>query len=266
MRNANALAVYGIEENTPKKIYEIGLMFFEAMGLSITSAAYYKYREDRSEEDLYLIDVSLSDLRLAIENGSATSFRLYHESNSRALWDASFGYSTKDFGGFYHIDAQGLASHFSQEKFLEFASNFCTTGSMDYAIFYSTDDVTDAFYYAAGGNFVRVYDYEDPDLFNMETGGVFEGAELYKKEKLRMTYSANIINDAHLALRIGAYSLREWISSDASHGALRQGPRNLWFWTVDERELDKVNNELGTHGVLISWKPPKPPKKPRKIP
>lgn len=266
MRNANALAIYGIEKNTPIKMYEMGLVFFEVIGLSITAAAYYKYREDRSEEDLDLVDISLSDLKLALETGSATSFRLYHESNNGVLWDASFGYSTKDFGGFYHIDAQGLVSTFNKERFLEFASNFCTLGSMDYAIFYSADDVADALFYAAGENFVRVYDYEDPDLFYMETGGVSEGAELYKKEKLRMTYSANVINDAHLELRVGACSLREWISSEVSRGSLRQASSNLWFWTVDDRELGKVNNELGAHGVLISWEPPKPPKKSRKIP
>lgn len=265
MLNANALAVYGIEKNTPKHIYEMGLMFFEVMGLSITAAAYYKYREDRSEEDLDLIDVSLKDLEFAIEDGNATSFRLYHESSDGFLWGASFGYSTKDFGGFYHVEAQGLVSYFSQEDFSEFVSRFCMSGSMDYAIFYSTDDVADAFSYAAGGNFVSVYNYEDPCLFCKETT-VYEGLERYRREKLRMVYSANVINDAHLELRVGDYSLREWISGDASHGALRQLSSTLWFWTVNDQNLDEINRELGAQDVLISWKPPKPLKKSRKIP
>lgn len=48
MSDVNALAIYGIEENTPMQIYELGLIFFKVLGLSITAASYYKYREDRS--------------------------------------------------------------------------------------------------------------------------------------------------------------------------------------------------------------------------
>lgn len=265
MSKVNALAIYGVEENSPRQIYELGLVFFKVLGLNITAAGYYKYREDRSEEDLDLIEISLSDLKLAIDAGSATSFRFYYESSDGILWGAGFGYSTKDFGGFYHIDAQGLSSYLSQEKFLEFASEFRKSCSMDYAIFYPADDVADAFSYAAGVNFVNVYSFEKPKLFCKETS-LFEGLERYKKEKLRMVYSANVINDAHLKLRVGACSLREWISSDVSRGSLRQGSSNLWFWTVEDRELERINNELGAHGVLISWEPPKPPKTPRKIP
>jgi len=265
MSDVNALAIYGIEKNSPKQIYELGLIFFKMLGLSITAASYYKYREDRSEEDLDLIEISLSDLKLAIDAGKATSFRLYHESSDGILWGAGFGYSTKDFGGFYHIDAQGLSSCLNQEKFLEFASEFLKSGSMDYAIFYPANNVADAFDYAAGENFVSVYSYESPKLFCKETS-LFEGLERYKKEKLRMVYSANVINDAHLEQQIGRCSLREWILSDASHGSLRHKASDLWFWTVNDQDLEEVNNELGAQGILISWKPPKPSIKSRKIP
>lgn len=265
MSKVNALAIYGIEENSPKQIYELGLIFFKVLGLKITAACYYKYREDRSEEDLDLVDISLSDLKLAIDAGSATSFRLYHESSDGILWDAGFGYSTEDFGGFYHIDAQGLSSCLNQEKFLEFASEFLKSGSMDYAIFYPADDVADAFSYAAGTNFVSVYSYESPELFCKETS-LFEGLECYKKEKLRMVYSANIVSDAHLEQQVGGCSLREWILSDASHGSLKQNSSNLWFWTVNDQNLERINNELGAQGILISWEPPRLSRKPRRIP
>lgn len=265
MSDVNALAIYGIEENAPMQIYELGLIFFKMLGISITAACYYKYREDRSEEDIDLIEVSLSDLKLAIDAGNATSFRLYHERSNGILWGAGFGYSTKDFGGFYHIDAQGWPSCLSQDKFLEFASEFLKSGSMDYAIFYSADNVADAFDYAAGENFVSLYGCESSKLFCKETS-LFDGLERYKKEKLRMVYSANVINDAHLEQQVSGCSLREWILGDASHGSLRQKANSLWFWTVNDQNLEEINNELGAQGILISWKLPKPPRKFRKIP
>ncbi|MFR0675982.1 hypothetical protein ACLUUI_20155 [Enterobacterales bacterium AW_CKDN230030176-1A_HGKHYDSX7] len=265
MSKVNALAIYGIEENSPRQIYELGLIFFKVLGLKITAACYYKYREDRSEEDLDLVDISLSDLKLAIDAGSATSFRLYHESSDGVLWDAGFGYSTEDFGGFYHIDAQGLSSCLNQEKFLEFASEFLKWGSMDYAIFYPADNVADAFDYAAGENFVSVYSCENPKLFRKETR-LFEGLERYKKETLRMVYSANVINGAHLEQRVGGCSLQAWILSDASHGSLGQETSGLWFWIVNDQDLEKVNSELGAQGLLISWRASSSSNRLRKIP
>lgn len=266
MSNASGMAIYGIEENTPYCIFEMGVLFFKTIGISITASGYYKYRDDRSEEDLDFIEASLDDLRDAIKDGGATSFRLFHESKDGRLWRASFGYSTKDFGGFYHVDAQVCSPLLAQGEFISYIGQFCMSGSMDYAIFYYTDDVSEAMDYAAGQNLIKIYGFENPSLFNRETGGRFKGLERYRNEKLRMIYPVNIINDAHLELKVGERCLREWIISDVSHGSLEQMTEHLWSWAVSEEYLDLVNNELGAEGILVSWKPARSNKSSRKIP
>jgi hypothetical protein len=81
-----------------------------------------------------------------------------------------------------------------------------------------------------------------------------------------MVYPVNIINDAHLEIKVGARCLREWILSEASHGSLERMTGNLWVWIVCGKSLDLVNNELGLDGVLVSWKPPRSNKLSKKIP
>lgn len=95
-----AIAIYGTENIPPETAYEIGMLFFKVIELDITSTGYYKYREDRSEEDIDFIEVSLSDLKNELKNKNATSFRFYNESEKSNYWTASFGFSTSDFGGF----------------------------------------------------------------------------------------------------------------------------------------------------------------------
>jgi len=266
MSAANAMAVYGIERVTPEHAFEAGLLFFQAIGLAITGSGFYKFRSDKSEEDIDFVEVSLADLKGEIRSGNATSFRLYCESNSGVLWDASFGYSTTDFGGFYHIDGQGLASSFGGEQFRSFIEAFTASNSLDYAIFYSVDDVSDGFYYASGENLVSIYNYENPTLFSRETGGRFKGAERYRDKLLRMVYPINVIGEAHLKIQVGSCSLREWILSDSRHGDLKLGVNDIWLWQVKVEELERINNLLGEHGVLISWKPPRSSKKAKLLP
>ncbi|MBA1190291.1 hypothetical protein G7Z99_14720 [Pseudomonas entomophila] len=244
----------------------MGVLFFKVIGVSITATGYYKYREDRSEEDIDFVEASLDGLRIAIGNGDATSFRLFHERKDGYLWSASFGYSTKDFGGFYHIDAQGCSLNLTQDNFLDFIGQFSMSGSMDYAIFYHAGDVSEAMDYAAGQNLIKIYGFESPSIFSRETGGRLRGLERYRAEKLRMVYPVNIVNDAHLKLKIGERCLREWILSDMSHGSLGQVAENVWFWCVSEKHLDLVNNELGLEGILVSWKPSEARKASKRIP
>ncbi|MEB6589216.1 hypothetical protein MXM82_08725 [Pseudomonas asiatica] len=266
MSSANAMAVYGVEKITPERAYEIGMLFFKIIGLTVTASGYYKYRKDRSEEDVDFVETSLVDLKSKIESKNATSFRLYCESKDGILWDASFGYSTTDFGGFYHIDAQGLPSSFGELQFVQFIEGICTSNSLDYAIFYSVDDVSEGLYYAEGENLVSIYSCENPTLFSRETGGRYKGAERYKKQILRMVYPINVINEGHLKLPVASFSLREWILSDSRHGVLKPSSDNNWIWKVERKELEQVNNKLGEEGILISWKPSRPSRKVKLLP
>jgi len=251
---ATAMAVYGVENFAAVSALEVGLMFFQAIGLKITSSGYYKYRVNRDEEDIDFVEVSLVDLKEAIKTKGATSFRLYCENKSGKLWDASFGYSTPDFGGFYHFDAQCVHPYFDKEKFMTLMEKLAESRSFGYAIYYSVDDVSDGFYYAEGENLVSIYSYENPALFSRETGGRFKGAERYKDKLLRMVYSVNVLNEKHLCLDVEGASLRDWILSNDRYGPLKAIANGMWVWEVDEKELAQVNKVLGGAGVLISWK------------
>lgn len=266
MSTAKAMAVYGIEEIPVKLAYEVGLLFFSTVGLGITAAGYYRYREDRTDEDIDFIEVSPPELRSEIEAGRATSFRLYYASENNDLWDASFGYTTTDFGGFYHFDAQCLCRNFGNDKFLQFVEKLGELSEFRYAIFYSADDVSEGFYYAGGENLISVYDYENPILFSKETGGRFKGEERYKNKMLRMVYPLNVINEEHLNLKIEGAKLQDWILSEERRGLLKQSLNRMWVWEVKEEDLEYVNAELGAAGLLIAWKPLRTAKKRKLIP
>lgn len=254
---SNAMAVYGIEKIKPEFAYEMGLLFFKIIGLPVTASGYYKCREDRGDEDIDFVEVPLAKLKDEIEAKNATSFRFFCESKTGVLWDASYGYSTTNFGGFYHLDAQCVSPFFVKDKFLEFISVLCESNGFEYAIFYPADDVSDGFYYAEGENLVSIYDYENPNLFNRETGGRFKGAERYKNKMLRMVYPINVVNEEHLDLDVEGSSLREWILSQKRHGYLKSAAGKFWIWEVDCGDLEYVNRRLGELGLLISWKSPR---------
>ena len=149
---------------------------------------------------------------------------------------------------------------------MKFIEEFSESNSMDYAIFYSADDVSEGLYYAAGENLVSIYSYENPNLFSRETGGRFKGAERYKRLALRMVYPINVINDEHLKLQVGSRSLHEWILTDSRHGVLTPNANNTWIWKVDDSNLNQVNNSLGEEGVLISWRATRSSKRTKFLP
>jgi len=266
MGSANAMAVYGVEKITPARAYEIGMLFFQTIEFPVTASGYYRYRSDKSEEDVEFVEASLVDLKARIESKNATSFRLYCESRNGILWDASFGYSTNEFGGFYHIDAQCLPPNFGEQQFVDFIESIYPSDSLDYAIFYTVGDVAEGLYYAEGENLVNIYSYENPVLFNRETGGRYKGAERYKKHALRMVYPINVINHGHLELPVASISLREWILSDSRYGVLKPISDSRWIWKVESKDLEEVNNTLGVEGVLISWKHARSSKKAKLLP
>jgi hypothetical protein len=197
------------------------------------------------------------ELKDEIRAGNVTSFRLFSENSSGRLWGASFGYSTTNFGGFFHIDAQCVKSLFGAQEFVAFIRKVCDSSDFKYAIFYEADDVSAGFYYAQGENLVSLYSYENPVLFARETGGRFRGAERYNNEMLRMVYPINVLNKMHLRIDVEGMMLRDWILSDGRHGTLGEMPNGMWIWQVEEKDLGDVNAALGASGILISWKPPR---------
>ncbi|WP_339800228.1 hypothetical protein [Saezia sanguinis] len=212
------------------------------------------------------METSFADLKKKILANQASAFRLYCQNKTAKPWLASFGYSTNTFGsGFFHVDAQypDTGTHF--EELIALIKELDRLACFSYGIAYSASEVTDAFYYATGNNFVNIFPYENSSAWKRELPGLYNGQARYQNSMLRMVYPINIINDHHLDIDVAGSTLREWIESNAIHGSLEKLNR-MWLWKVDMNNLDHVNQCCGEAGVLISWRKPVAKTAIRKLP
>lgn len=249
-----AVAIYGVDGLRPEIACQVGVRFFEMMALEVGSAGYYRRRAKPKNEDIDFIETSLAGLQEKIRAGEVSDFRLYQDSPTGRYWTASFGFSTKDFGSFYHFDAQ-CALPGMTEACVAFIKALVGLADFSYAIVYQTKNAGDGFHYAGGHNFLNIFKSENSSLFAHETDGRHEGKARYHGSMLRMVYAVNAINHLHLQIPVGNICLREWIVQDAQRGTLEPLGKDVWLWQVQDEALDAVNQALGEAGGLISWKP-----------
>ncbi|MCG8710961.1 hypothetical protein JHU04_004283 [Brenneria sp. 4F2] len=212
------------------------------------------------------METSYHELKKIIKNHEAIAFRLYSEQENSQPWLASFGYMTTEFSGFNYIDAQYPSLADESEAINNLFGSLAENTPYPYGIKYFSDKITKALYYATGDNMHNIYKYENASLFKRECPGRFKGQARYRHVMLRMVYPLNVINHHHLDIVIENISLKEWISSNEKHGTLEELNNDLWLWTVDNAEIDKINESLGKAGALISWKPLDIKKSTRKLP
>ncbi|EOI3549632.1 hypothetical protein ACMSZT_004557 [Cronobacter dublinensis] len=247
------VAIYGTNEVTPVDAFNESSRFFKIIKMNPNAQGYYAFRKTSGDEDIDFIKADLEHLKVALDNGKAKDFRMYHESNKDGPWKAAFGFSTKEFGGFFHIDIQYEGDDF--KTLILFLEEFFVNNTAAYAIGYKCGDVYDAYHYASGENMLKIFPWENQLAFNKETDGRFKGETRFNSTMLRLVYPLNIINSFHLKIKVGELTLSEVISKN-SWGGLKKidGVDERWLWTVQEELLEQINNELGSHGVLISWK------------
>jgi len=252
-----ALALYGVEEVNPKLALKFAKNFFACINLSITGAAYYRYLSDGDHVgDHDLVAVELTELEARVNNGTATAFRIYNEAAGAIPWFASFGYSTNDFGSFYHLDGQCSDDSVGLESLVKFVKDLSADIVVPYGIIYQCEKVSKAFSYAAGNNMVTIYPCENSSAFKKEVPGRFQGRERYKEDLLRMVYPVNVLSDRHLEADVAGVVLKDWIGESVGRGALEPLTPSTWLWYVEADQLQDVNQSLGEAGILISWKKP----------
>lgn len=252
-----ALALYGVENVNPKLALKFAKHFFACMNLSITGAGYYKYLSDEDHVgDHDLVALELAELEARVNNGTATAFRIYNESPGAIPWFASFGYSTNDFGSFYHFDGQCSDGSVGLESLIKFVKDISADIVVPYGIIYNCEKVSKAFSYAAGNNMVAIYPYENSSAFKKEVPGRFQGRERYKEDLLRMVYPVNLLSSRHLEAHVEGVVLRDWIGESGGRGSLETLTSSTWLWYVEADQLQNVNKSLGEAGILISWKKP----------
>lgn len=263
----SGMAMYNIENIEAVTVCKLAELFFSGVNIQINGAGYYKMLKGGDHSgDHEIIETTLTDLKEKIKNKEVSAFRVYSEQMEQQPWYASFGYMTKEFGGFNYIDIQYPYMSDDSEVISNFLKVLSEKITFSYGIKYHADKVTKALYYATGDNMVNVYQYENASLFKRDCPGRFRGEERYRKTMLRMVYPLNIINDYHLDIMVKNIELKSWILSRENNGKLVQLSDGLWLWTVRENELDAVNKYLGESGMLICWKAPVVKKLLKKLP
>jgi len=260
------IAIYGVDTATPAQVFNVAQSYFKTLGYAITGAAFHQRIPEEGGETLDLVEVSLDQLRDAIQSGRASDFRLYSERPGAQPWFSSVGYSTDAFGSFFAIDIQA-DEHFGDA--LESQTRFLTDAVQalpcSYAIVYETERVSDAMWYARGENFVTIHADENPVAFSRDTPGLYAGQRRYETSALRMVYPRNFVNEHHLAIQLDGVPLADWIRADPERGQLAQTTETLWCWAVPVESLPAVNAACGKAGALLAWNRAKPVQK-RRLP
>lgn len=261
------IAIYGIDAAPPMQVLDLAQSYFKALGYAITGATFHqRIPEDEDGETLDLVEVSVEQLRDAIQAGRASDFRLYSERPDAQPWFSSVGYSTDAFGSFFAIDIQsGEDFGDALDSHTRFLMDAVQALPCSYAIVYETERVSNAMWYARGENFVTLYADENPVAFSRETPGLYEGQRRYETATLRMVYPRNFLNEHHLVIPVDGMPLAAWIRADPERGQLDQATETLWCWAVPVEGLAAVNAACGKAGALLAWSPPKPMQK-RKLP
>ncbi|GIO29428.1 MULTISPECIES: hypothetical protein [Paenibacillus] len=251
----------------PLEALEIGCAFFESTGIRITSAGYYEYLENGDHEgDHDIMEVSLEKLRALLASGKATAFWL-HNQQGTVPWNAAFEYQTDGFGSFPHMAAYcNIGIDRIYGRLTGWMRQTAERVRFPYGILYTAENMTDAFYYAAGYNFTTMFATENGSAFNRETPGLYNGQARYVDKMLRMAYPCNLLNMEHLKIELGGIALGDWIQSDPKHGILSRVREDLWMWEVEAGQLEEINRILGEAGILVAWRPPQPKKPRRKLP
>ncbi|KOR89397.1 hypothetical protein [Paenibacillus solani] len=74
------IAIYDTENINAHEALDIGLSFFDAIGVCVNAATYYKFLSDGDHnEDHELIDISLDRLKENVLTGACDAFWLYRE-------------------------------------------------------------------------------------------------------------------------------------------------------------------------------------------
>jgi hypothetical protein len=251
----SGIALYNTENISQNIALAFAETLFSILNVPITEASYVKPITKNGDRDFKFVNISLKGLKRKINLEEVIAFDSLSELDN--ICRLQIVYNTDKFGSTNNIyilydnklDHDGIV--------LELMKNFARQNYFAYGIKYSrcksTNNATE---YAGGFNFATIYPYEKYH---------FDEKKLDDNKRLRMIYTANIINQHHLEIGVDNTTLKDWILSDTSHGTLEKLSNKLWLWQVPENELDNINYFLGQLGLLISWKLPTPePEKPKR--
>ncbi|MDF3094686.1 MULTISPECIES: hypothetical protein [Burkholderia] len=264
---STGIVVYGTSPTQVVSTLEVAEDLFRQLGSAATRAVFLKFVVRGAERTIDDQETSLPDLRSKISTGEVSAFQVFSDEKTVDVPTISFGCNVPEFGGLSFIDVQIERAVCEINKEIEkFLENVVARLSCKYAIAYDAEKSSIAYKYSTGVNLVRIFPFENTSLFTRELPGRVPGSASYERERLRMIYPLNVLNENHLKICVDGISLREWIVSDSSRGSLRSIPNNMWLWTVDDADLTEVNNACGEAGILLAWQKPPASKPVRRLP
>lgn len=257
---ANGIALYDLENLTIKKAFYYAEKFFRHININPNSIYYfYSHAPDKNGETVSTMDISLHELKIKIEQGLVSNFRMNYSTTNR-LWDIGLAFSTKEseFGeGINYLEIQFLDDllKLDAKEIKELLVDISTETRIVYGIGYQLyGSVGDAFNYALSFDSSRIYKFENSSEWLYQLPSRTDDTPQYSN-KLRMVYRINFLNIEHLGLEIDGLTLKEWIMSNHENGYLEELNNFNSLWYVEESELERVNKILGNAGFLISWSP-----------
>ncbi|MCW5138256.1 hypothetical protein [Burkholderia cenocepacia] len=264
---STGIVIYGTSPTQVISTLEVAEGLFRQLGSEATRAMFFKFVVRGGERTVDDQETSLPDLRSKISTGEVSAFQVFNDEKKVGGPTISFGCNVPEFGGLSFVDVQIERSVREINKEIEkFLEDVVARLDCKYAIVYDAEKSSIAYKYSTGVNLVRIFPFENTSLFTRELPGRVPGSASYEREKLRMIYPLNVLNENHLEIRIGDISLREWIMSDSSRGSLKSISNNMWLWTVEDADLTAVNNACGEAGILLAWQKAPANKPTRKLP
>ncbi|OCG37883.1 hypothetical protein A9G29_11240, partial [Gilliamella sp. Fer2-1] len=239
----SGIALYNTENISQNIALAFAETLFSVLNVPITEASYVKPIIKKDYSDFKLVKISLKGLKQKVDLPETLAFYIFNELDD--IYQLQFSYNTDKFGGANEICILYDNKLDHDDIVLNTIKNFACQNHFSYGIkFTGCKTISRAIMYGGGTNPAAIYPYEK---------SYFEEKLLNDNKRLRMIYTANIINQHHLEIGVDNTTLKDWILSDTSHGTLEKLSNKLWLWQVPENELDNINYFLGQLGLLISW-------------
>lgn len=256
----NGIALYDLDNFTVEQAFYLAEKFFQHINIKPNAIYYfYLHEPDRNGEMVSAMDISLDELKMKIEQGLISNFRMNY-STTAYLWDIGLAFTTKDSTlseGMDYFEIQFLDAllKLDSKEIKELLTNISNETRIAYGIGYQLHgDIADSFNYSLSLDASRIYDFEDSSEWLYQLPSRTDDISQYHS-KLRMVYRVNLLNISHLELNVDGITLKEWIILNHENGFLEILNNSNFLWHVEESELERINNILGDSGCLISWSP-----------
>lgn len=265
----NFIALYNIEKMDWTTALQRARKFFDKICLQEDSIFYQEIIPiEKQEYDDGVRIVSYSELKkIAATKKDIRGISLSIQNKDKSRWDVNFHYY---YDLLFHdqnyliIEYNENNKSFSDTDFLySLIKDISSSSEIPYGFACQLPyfGVKSYNYIDSQVFYTPLFPYEDSETWSLEVPSYMNDGiapKRYLIGMLRLIYRYNFITEKHLNMKINGTTLQEWIVNNPDNGNLVNLTGNLWVWEVNENNLERINIECITSGLLISGKiPPK---------